>query len=328
MSYTITLRYLFYISVVFTCTSTYSQKYDKIDDAIKMYPKSYSDPQLLANRISKEFSNDEDKVRAAFCWIAMNISYDYRLAIAQSRNQQIAFYYTNEEEHAVKLLKFQKDLTAKTIKSGMGVCQGYAALFHTVCDMMGVKCMEITGTSKSNTFNIGQLPKASDHVWNVVKIGADWKLIDVTWAAGAIDSRTNKFIHDFNDAYFFTKPETFFFNHFPDDTQYLLTGRTEQDFAQLPLYYGSYLKANYAFVSPDKGTFSNADTTSIPFKIVDLPENHRISYAFTGESSGREPVIRHSGNVSEFEIEMNKKSRGYLTVYVDGESIVSYKINK
>ena len=328
MSNTITLRSLFYISVLFVTSSIFSQKYDRVDNAVKLYPKSYSNPQQLASRINREFFTDEDKVRAVFSWIATNISYDWKLAVSQANDNQVAYYYTSEEERLIKMVKFQQDLTNKTIRSGMGVCQGYAALFHSVCDLMGIKCMDINGTSKSNTYNIGQLPKASDHVWNAVKIDNSWKLIDVTWAAGAIDSRTNRFVYDFNDAYFFTSPDAFFLNHYPDDTQYLLTGRTEQDFARLPLYYGSYLKAPYAFVSPDTGIFSNAKSKIIPFRIVDLPENHRVSYAFTGEIRGREPVIRRRGNLSEFEIEMDKRHKGFLTVFVNGESIVSYKIDR
>lgn len=319
------------ILCIIICLGSYTitaQKYTAIDNAVRQYPKHFSNAKQLAMRISSDFSTEEDRVRAAFSWIAFNITYDIKLQIAQSTDQQIAFYYTSEEERQMKQIKFQRDLTNKTIKSGMGVCQGYAALFHTVCDFMGIECLDIAGTSKSNTGNIGLLPKASDHVWNAVKVWGEWKLMDITWAAGAMDGRTNRFVRDFNDAYYFTSPAVFFLNHYPDDINYLYVGKTEQEFAQLPLYYGSYLTGGYQFVSPATGIFSDTKSDIIPFKITDLPENDRVSYAFSDQDSGSEAIIRRSGNVSEFEIPMTNRNRGFLTVYVNGSSVVSYKIQR
>jgi len=313
--------------ILLTTGTAFSQQYSKIDNTVKNYPESFSTPEKLAEKINQDFSTDEEKVRAIFDWIAFNVRYDLGAYRDIANNGQIAYSWKSEEERIQKEFKFRRDLAAKTLKTRKGVCQGYTALFHTLCDLTGIKCIDIIGTSKTNPAHIGKLPKASDHVWNSVKIDNSWRFIDVTWASGAIDTQSGKFVADFNDGYFFTAPEVFFLNHFPDDKKMLMLDRSEKEFAELPLYYGGYIKAGYEIASPEKGIFS-ANSDAIPFSVIDLPVNSNVSYVFTGDNTIRPTAVRRQGNISMFDVAMNNRARGYLTIYIDNKSIVTYKIQR
>lgn len=304
----------------------YSQNYSKVDTSIKSYPKSFSSTEELAGRINHEFDKDEDKVRAIFTWIGLNIRYDLKVYRSQRNNSGISFSYRTEEEKNLKLKQYRLDLADTTLKSGRGVCQGYSALFHTLCELTGIKCMDISGTSKSSPTDIGKLPITSDHAWNAVKIGKIWKFIDVTWASGALSNQTGKFVPEFNDAFFFTSPEVFFFNHFPEDKRFLMIDKTEEDFAKLPLYYGQYVKAEYKIISPDSGILNPTKSNLISFEIIDLPIKDRVYYVFSSENKAREVVIKRQANISRFDLVKTNNTKGYLTIYINNRSVVCYKI--
>lgn len=319
-----TLSKSVFLLVLLFANTAFSQDYSRVDNLVKAYPKSFSGPQKLADEINSDFSSETDKVRAAFTWIALNIHYD--LKAYKSGGSMIAYSYSSEADRLAKEKQFRIQYAEKTLRSKKGVCQDYSALFHTVCEAIGVKCIAIIGTSKAHPSHIGKLPKANDHEWNAVKIGDKWKLVDVTWASGSVDMQTGKFANDFNDGYFFTEPEVFFLNHFPEDKRLLMIDKTAQDFAELPLYYGPYIDSDYEFASPEKGIIS-ASAASVPFQIIDFPGG-KISYAFTSEGRIRDIQPGKSGNATVFEIPITARNRGFLTIYVNNQAVASYKIGK
>ncbi|SDK01119.1 transglutaminase domain-containing protein [Flavobacterium noncentrifugens] len=321
-----TLKFLCTILLLAFANVTQAQDYSKVDNVVSAYPKSFSSPEKLAEKINADFISETDKVRAIFTWIGSIVKYDLREF--NSGGNAIAFSYSSEQEKLQKEIKFRYNLALKTLRSKKGVCQGYTALFHVLCDMCQIKCIDIPGTSKTNLAQIGKLPKASDHVWNAVKIGESWKLIDVTWASGAVNTQSGKFISQFNDAYFFTNPEVMFLNHFPDDARMLMTEKSAEDFANLPLFYGDYIKSDYEITFPIEGILNLGKANVIPFKIENLPANQQISYVFTGEGIVKLGEAKTSGNATEFDVRLDSKSKGYLTVYVNNKSVVSYKIQR
>jgi len=316
----------FLLCFLFFVNGIYSQDFSGVDTAIQNYPKSFRSTEQLADKINQEFKSEEDKARAIYTWIALNIRYDLVAYRSQRNDSQISFSYRTQAEKNLKIRQFRVDLADTTLKSKKGVCQGYSALFNVLCELTGLKCMDISGTSKSHPTDIGKLPLASDHAWNAVKIGDKWKFIDATWASGAVSNQTGKFVSEFNEAYFFTSPEVFFLNHFPDDTRFLMIDKTAEDFANLPLFYGQYVKAKYKIKSPDWGIIRLEKSNTIAFEIVDLPKYDRISYVFSNDNRAREVVIKRAGNSSRFLIQSTSKSKGYLTIYVNNRSVASYRI--
>jgi transglutaminase/protease-like cytokinesis protein 3 len=316
----------FLLLFLFLGFSANAQDYAKVDNVVKTYPKSFSSPDKLADQIAKDFTRDDEKARAAFTWIATNIKYDY--AAYGVNERPVAYSFRTEQEKIAKEKAMKTELAQKTLKSKKGVCQGYSTLFAVVADKLGLESEIIPGTAKSHPAQIGKGPGASDHAWNAVKIGNEWKLLDATFAAGTVTGAKPEFVFKFNDKYFFSDPDTFFLNHFPDDKKWLLTDKTEKDFANLPLYYGDYLTKGFEFLSPQTGTFKAVPSGFIEFKVKNLKPGDLVHYAYSKERIIKEIQPKQQGGVTTFNIPLDRSSVGTLTVYVNQKSIASYRINK
>lgn len=306
--------------------TAYCQEYAGVDQIVKNYA-SFSQPEQLAAQINRDFTKEDQKARAIFTWIALNIQYDLKTYYSGSGQKSVSFSFRSEQERIQKERQHNLELAHLTFRFKKAVCQGYTVLFHHLAELTGLESVMIPGTSKSHPNHIGKLPVASDHIWNAVKNNGKWQLIDVTWASGAVDSRTRKFISKFNDSYFFTPPEVFFFNHFPEDKQWLLLAKTAQDFADLPLYYGAYLEADYTLLNADKGVFNASQSKVISFQMKNLAAD-KIAYSFSTDNQVRSVTPKRNGNLSEFEIPIHSKSIGFLTLYINQNSVVTYKIQR
>ncbi len=310
---------------LFLSSPVFAQDFAAVDAKVDNYPDSFDSPEAMADRIKADFKTDEDKSRAIFFWIANHVVYDFNIYNEVKSRGTIAFSYKSEAEKEQKMKQFRYDLAAKTLKTKRGVCENYAALFHLLCDYTGVQCLDIPGTSKTQLAHIGKLPQISDHIWNAVKIGNTWKLLDATWAAGAVDGRTGKFVPRFNDGYFFTDPNAFFLNHFPQDDRLSMLNVTKTQFAGLPLVYGSYIEGKFELITPLEGTLSIPKPLIVPFTINGIPENSKIGYVLSNESIMHPLELKRNGNETYFEVPVGKM-RGYLTIYLNNRSLISYKI--
>lgn len=305
--------------------SSNAQDYAKVDVTVKAYPKSFATPDKLAEQIAKDFKRDDEKARAIFTWIAINVKYDY--AAYGVNEKPVAYSFKTQDEKVAKQKAMKAELAQKTLKSKKGVCQGYATLYAVVADKLGLENEIIPGTSKSHPMHIGKAPGASDHAWNAVKIGGDWKLLDTTWGAGTMTGVKPEFVFKFNDKYFFTEPDIFFLNHFPDDKKWLLTNKTEKEFANLPLYYGNCLMEGYEFLAPDNGILTTA-TGGVTFKIKNLQPGDKIYYAFSKDRVFKEVNAIVNSGIASFSVPLTNNSVGTLTVYINQKSVAAYKINK
>jgi len=317
---------LFYIVLLLISGMVHAQDFTKVDNTVKAYPKSFSDTDKFANQVKSDFKSDADKARAIFTWIAINVRYD--LAAYGVNERPIAYSFRTQEEKLAQQKKFKEDLATKTLKSKKGVCEGYATLFAVVAEKAGLEAVIIPGTSKSHPAHIGKAPGANDHAWNAVKVNGEWKLLDTTWASGVVTGEKPAFEFKFNDGYFFAEPNLFFLNHFPEDKKWLLTNKTPQDFANLPLYYGNYLMDGYTFTSPEVGSFNNLKTSVIPFKIKNLKTGDNVHYAFSKDRIIKEVNYTTNGGIAEFDVPVPANAAGTLTIYINQKSVAGYRINK
>lgn len=316
---------ILYTLLLFIGLSAYAQDFTKVDATVKAYPK-FNDIDKLAAQINADFKTDTDKARAIFTYIATTVKYDYA---AYGVNQRpVAYSYRTEEEKIAKQKQFKEDLAVKTLKSKKAVCQGYSTLYNLLADKTGLESVIITGTSKSHPVHIGKGPGASDHAWNAVKIDGKWKLLDATWAAGVVTGAKPEFSFKFNDGYFFAEPDVFFLNHFPDDTKWLLTNKTADDFANLPLYYGNYLMGKYNFVTPVIGSFTNKAGAIIQFKITNLQPGDKVHYVFSKDKTFNEVSPKDGSTVAEFNVPLKASSVGTLTIYINHKSVAAYRIER
>lgn len=304
--------------------SAFAQNYADIDKKVAAYPNSFASPEKLADKVIADFSSETAKARAIYTWIALNVRYDLN-EFRSNQGGRVAFSYRTTAEKEQKLQQYNLDLANKTLRSKKGVCRGYTALFDRVANLCGLEATTIPGTSKSHPTHIGKLPTSSDHIWNAVKIDGKWQLIDVTWASGSVDSGTGRFVSRFNPGYFFTSPELFFLNHFPDEQKWLPASKTAEEFAALPLYSGEYIESGFRISFPKSGTLPSGYV--VPFKVRNL-DSDKVAYAFSSDGKIHEADLRKNGDSTEFEVPVLKNESGYLTVFVDQKSVATYRIKK
>lgn len=312
--------------VLFLGFSLHAQDFSHVDSKVGAYPDSFSSLDKFADRINADFTKDDEKARAIFTWVAHHVVYDIGKYGVNER--PVGFSYRTEAEKLEKLKELNEDLAKRTLKTQKGVCQGYCALFVAIAERTGLEAVIIPGTSKSNIAHIGDGPGAKDHAWNTVKINGEWKLLDLTWGAGTATGSPLRFEYNFNDSYFFTNPDIFFLNHFPDEKKWLLTNKTENDFAGLPLYFGNYHKGKYELLSPQQGMITDRRANTLLFKIRNIKPQDTVVYAFSKSKQFKlvKPVF--NGNIAEFKVPLEAGSNGYLMLYINEKSVLAYRINR
>ncbi|HEX9981086.1 MAG TPA: transglutaminase domain-containing protein [Flavobacterium sp.] len=301
----------------FLSSSIAYPQFESVDAKVKLYPKTFSRTEDLSAKINHDFSRDDERARAIFTWIALNIRYDLNEYITGS---SVAYSYSSPEDKIEKEKKYRLTLVNKTLKSGKAVCEGYASLFTNLCAQSGIEAVIIAGTSRNHYSLIGKLPKQSDHAWNAVKLNGQWRLVDVTWAAGVVDDQGFKKV--FNDAYFMTPPDKFFHTHYPDDPKWLLTTKTPEDFANQAFYYPTYVKSNFKF-NINSGVVKFVKNLPVEFKVENLKPTDRVYY-ITSRDNTLDRVAVDDQN--KFLIYPSAKLTGYLTIFINEKPIVSYKI--
>ncbi len=53
---------------------------------------------------------------------------------------------------------------------GVAVCEGYSRAFELLCNGVGIRCINLIGTSQDEL-----------HMWNAVELDGDWYYVDTTW---------------------------------------------------------------------------------------------------------------------------------------------------
>ncbi|XP_069474154.1 uncharacterized protein [Ambystoma mexicanum] len=156
----------------------------------------------LVAELLKKANRDLEKVRAIWIWICHHIEYDVEGLRDTTRR-------STDPEHIVK--------------TGKGICAGYAGLFERMCRIAGVQCVQLSGFAKGINYRIGQtFSGESNHAWNAVHLDGKWHLVDSTWGAGFTNTISNKFTFEYNEFYFLTHPALFAEAHFPDNQNWQL----------------------------------------------------------------------------------------------------------
>lgn len=303
--------------------SMFSQNFAKVDSVVRTYSKTFATPEKIADLINKDFNRPEEKARAVYTWVALNITYDIKGM--SSAQKPISYSYGTEEEKSQIEQKIRLDLAKETLKKAKAVCQGYSTLYKVICDLVGLECEIISGTSKTKYTDIGVLPKIMDHAWNAVKINNEWRLLDVTWGSGYLDQSAGKYISEFNDFYFLTLPSLFNLNHYPENRVWLLEGLTEKEFAELPLFYPYYFKMRVMLIEPKQGIIDNPRNNILTLKIKNI-DGGSLSYIFSDEKYGNMLQPNREGDFYLISIECKRKSNTFLTIFLNNNSIFTLKI--
>ncbi|QLC65378.1 transglutaminase [Flavobacterium sp. LPB0248] len=302
----------------------FSQKISEVDKIVAKYPKSFDSTEKLADKIEKDFDSDYDRARAIYSWIAFNIRYDYNAYLNPPRTQ--GFSYSSEVEKQRKIKQLNDNLIQKAFKSKKAVCEGFTALYQHLASLMGIKCEIIRGDSKISVRDIGRKTTSSNHAWNMVLIDKKWRLIDVTWGQGYYDSSKGRMVNDFNPAYFDTDPDYFFAKHFPDSGTFLGNRLSKDDFLNGPLIYNTTVEKDYKIKSPDSGIIEARNGDKITVEIKNLSKSNQVFYLNKRNQPVKVQNPKEKRRGLEFQIGIDNNIGDYITVFVDGNSVVSFKI--
>lgn len=213
------------ILLLFICTAGFCQDkksaYSAVDDkTLKLSAFSANNLDSLSQLLTKNFSAEEEKVRAIYVWVANNIAYDMQKYLERKNLANMILKKKDNSESAEKIFAKRK-----------AVCEGYSNLVKALCNKAGITCELVEGIGRplKNQYDL--------HAWNAVKINNEWKLLDATWSAGAIDGKKNKFEKKFDDHFFLMPAAEFIKTHYPFDPMWQLllqpVKRTEFETAQI-----------------------------------------------------------------------------------------------
>jgi transglutaminase/protease-like cytokinesis protein 3 len=263
-------------ALFFSVTFIQAQQIDKIDVIVAQYPHRLNTSEELAALINEDFKSDKDKARAIYAWIAMNVKFDLDAHFDRTKKKRIN--YKDKIDKAQKERKQRLKIENKALSQNLALAEGYTTLYKRVCELCSLYVYTIKGTAKLRTFDIGKQPRVQNHAWNVVQIEKEWYFVDVMLGAGTVDYFNKTYQHLYTDAYFFTPYEDFFLNHFPKDQGWLLLDKTADDFAELPLFGGVYLKNDFEIIKPNAGVLDLKGRDSIAFEIQSASPLTDLSY--------------------------------------------------
>lgn len=243
----------------------------------------------LAEQISTDFSSDEDRVKAIFCWLTKNIRYDLEEFYNPTKTGFKFSYQTLEEK--AQLLQEIKDNTVKeTLSTKRAVCEGYAQTFSKLCDILSIENDVIGGYTRTSYHDINNPIQTPNHAWNAVKLKGKWLYIDATWSAGY--ENNGKWIRRFNPYYYNIPKQQYFKTHLPEKSIWKLrVGRMEKDaFYKQPIYSHHFLKSNIELLSPKAGVLYKDRNGSINITLKNA-KNKQIHLGFLGMPYAQQPKV-------------------------------------
>jgi transglutaminase/protease-like cytokinesis protein 3 len=268
----------------------------------------------ISYTITKKFTDNKQKVRAIFDWIAYNISYDCKAARANDNEKNTA------------------DIILKTRKA---TASGYAALFQDMCSVVKIRCLTVDGYGKRLVEEIGEKPDQFNHTWAVVQLGQsqeDWHYIDPTWGSGYTDEKVLVYTKKYNDNYFFANKTIFNYHHFPDNTAWLLGvgSKSVKEFLQWPVVQNAAYDFGIANFLPLNGkinakvnmpiSFSFKINTDIPIQIV------AIEYGDNKKKKLKTVDYKQSGSTISFTYKFDAEEMYTVNVLINNAPILGYLV--
>ncbi|KAI9506838.1 hypothetical protein BX070DRAFT_231924 [Coemansia spiralis] len=149
---------------------------------------------LATMHVGRPFNKPVERVRAAFTWIASNIQYD---ASAAESNEEF-------ERHETPNVVLQR-------RRSRG--PGFAYLFDAMMNALAIESHTIRGYLRQPLDTCqGPVLPAANHVWNVVCLDGEYRMVDTACAAKSHPLNAESKV----DSWFFlASPKEAIFTHFP-----------------------------------------------------------------------------------------------------------------
>ena len=243
------------------------EKYPVLDEYARNTPsQAEASIAALASWLVRPASNDLEKMRLIFTWVATHIHYDDN------------GYNTGN----------YSDVDAETVlRNRVAVCQGYSNLFNELARQAGLESVVVTGYAKGISYRPGERFSETNHAWNAVRINGAWKLLDATWAAGYGKGVNGRLVTvmKFEEYWFDTCPEEFIFTHFPEKESFQFNQPRINlaRFENMPYASSQYFKlgfnGRYCFPAVVNGTirsFPKACGASGDISVLSMPSGNII----------------------------------------------------
>ncbi|HEY0299309.1 MAG TPA: transglutaminase domain-containing protein, partial [Arachidicoccus sp.] len=144
----------------------------------------------LTKKLTAPYSDEMDKARAIYSWIAYHVGYDDAEFDKEDPLRYDKRKFANINSQAVFDSLWTIEHANFALKNHRGICGEYAALFKVMCDLTSIKCVIVNGYGKWDEW-IGK-PYEENHSWNALFLKGKWQLSDVTWGAGYWDEKKKK----------------------------------------------------------------------------------------------------------------------------------------
>ena len=292
-----------------------SQDFERVDATILLYPTHCDSPEELSKFISRDFTSEEEKVRAIYSWIIQNIAYE------PNEYKKFDYRFSNYRERNKKEEITRNKIINRTLQKGIAVCEGYSFLFERLCELQGISNYLVRGDTKTTLEGIGS-EFDSNHMWNVAVIGNKPYLFDPTWGAGKYNE---KFIKEPSYYYYKTPPEQFIKTHYPEifEDAFVSESMSRQDFSNLPLIIDRELLISDIETPKNGIIYTEMYFNEIQIQI-NITKPKEVSYSY-GLKAVPVKKLTLKNNSLEFSIPIEQGVNNLL-IYFDGEPAIGYKI--
>ncbi len=231
--------------------------FTSIDDYAKAYPKKTSTIDELANYFLQKEASELEKARMIYVWLAENINYD---------------------DHGYNSKQFGDNSAEGVMKNKLAVCEGFANLYLSLGEKLGLKIIKVTGLAKGYDYDgdsYDNVEDASNHAWNAINIDGVWKIFDATWGQGyAFTNSKGKLVSkkEVGNEWFNIDPKISIFSHLPEesDKQFLSPTISFETFLEMPNIVPSAFSSGWL----------NADELLLKIKekkVLDIPNHYSLS---------------------------------------------------
>ena len=212
----------------------------------------------IAKKLGAASSDNEEKARAIFYWIANNIALDPK---------------------ATKGGDQRKSLPEDVIKLRKATPLGFAKLYQEMASLVNIRCLVVDGYVKNSVDEINNPADEINHSWNVVQLGQSpetWYVLDVARASGSMDKKMSLFTKNFTSQYFFADKSLFHIDHYPDNVAWQLGGgpKSVKEFYTLPVFNAASYKYGLRKATPATGYVKTKMKNKVSFT---MPVNTDLS---------------------------------------------------
>ncbi len=203
-----------------------------------MPPDAKASVQSVAQWIAARETDPYGRVKAIHDFVADHVAYD---APALAAGQ-----YPPQDADTV-------------LRTGVGVCAGYANLMKAIADVTGDEIVVVVGDSRGRGGEIS----GGGHAWNAARIDGAWHLLDATWDAGHVEGAT--FTKEYSTGYLFVPPGIMGITHFPEDPAWQLKAEplSRGEFVRQPMMRPEFFAHGLSLHDPTRSQVTVDDAVEI-----------------------------------------------------------------